>query len=630
MEPTIGEIITFYSYKGGTGRSMALANIACLLAQKNNIGNGVLIIDWDLEAPGLHQFFHGKFRNLNSKIGNLPQTQLGLIDLIYEIKDWLEKNDSQNNTLDDVFRSIDINDYIVKTDIPLLFLMPAGRFDDGLYSTRVNEFDWIDFFNKFPLIFTQFASYLRTKYNYVLIDSRTGYTDTSGICTSIMPEKLVTVFTPNRQSLSGIVELIRRATDYRKQSDDLRPLMIFPLPSRIENAESKLQNEWRFGNPNHGFEGYQTQLESILRDVYGLQACDLTEYFDEYQLQYIPRYSYGEEIAVFSERSEDRLSLARSFEDFTERIVGNENPWERLDDQYTKTALERKAESIENSVLPPAGTYRISLWGPRASGKTTYITMLYGLSIRSDSQWIVKPNDIETTNFVRDNINILQQGGFPQATAPVAEPHIYNFELVDMDEPGVEAKMSYLKTITDFFSSKQSKESHQPKSITVSLADVAGEQFLTEPLGHPLWDRLMTSNGLICLLDPAEAEDHFNITFQSLQYLWLRSKDYPDFLANGGRLPHYVAFCFSKIDRPEFTKFINKPRELILYLERQNNLDIEKLLSQYFLPDRIKYFTISSIGIQAKVDGYLIEHPKDISPINILEPLQWLFDKFNK
>ena len=54
-----GQIITFYSYKGGTGRSMALANIACILAdeQKLKNGKGVLMIDWDLEAPGLHRYF---------------------------------------------------------------------------------------------------------------------------------------------------------------------------------------------------------------------------------------------------------------------------------------------------------------------------------------------------------------------------------------------------------------------------------------------------------------------------------------------------------------------------------------------------------------------------------------------
>src|ERR671929_1102141 len=50
----VGEIITFYSYKGGTGRSMALANVAWILASN---GKRVLAMDWDLEAPGLHRYF---------------------------------------------------------------------------------------------------------------------------------------------------------------------------------------------------------------------------------------------------------------------------------------------------------------------------------------------------------------------------------------------------------------------------------------------------------------------------------------------------------------------------------------------------------------------------------------------
>ena len=40
-----GRVITFYSYKGGTGRSMALANVAWVLASS---GRRVLVIDWDL------------------------------------------------------------------------------------------------------------------------------------------------------------------------------------------------------------------------------------------------------------------------------------------------------------------------------------------------------------------------------------------------------------------------------------------------------------------------------------------------------------------------------------------------------------------------------------------------------
>jgi MinD-like ATPase involved in chromosome partitioning or flagellar assembly len=50
-----GAIVTFYSYKGGVGRTMALANVAVQLSRK---GSRVLMVDWDLEGPGLVNLFH--------------------------------------------------------------------------------------------------------------------------------------------------------------------------------------------------------------------------------------------------------------------------------------------------------------------------------------------------------------------------------------------------------------------------------------------------------------------------------------------------------------------------------------------------------------------------------------------
>lgn len=54
VERRPGRILTFYSYKGGTGRSMAVANIAWILSSS---GKKVPVLDWDLEAPGLHRYF---------------------------------------------------------------------------------------------------------------------------------------------------------------------------------------------------------------------------------------------------------------------------------------------------------------------------------------------------------------------------------------------------------------------------------------------------------------------------------------------------------------------------------------------------------------------------------------------
>lgn len=48
-------IFTFYSYKGGVGRSLALLNTAYDLVSR---GRHVLIIDMDLEAPGVSGFLH--------------------------------------------------------------------------------------------------------------------------------------------------------------------------------------------------------------------------------------------------------------------------------------------------------------------------------------------------------------------------------------------------------------------------------------------------------------------------------------------------------------------------------------------------------------------------------------------
>ena len=68
-------IYTFYSYKGGVGRSMAMANVGELFSQA---GLNVLLVDWDLEAPGLERFFALE----NEKTAAQP----GVIDMLSDYK----------------------------------------------------------------------------------------------------------------------------------------------------------------------------------------------------------------------------------------------------------------------------------------------------------------------------------------------------------------------------------------------------------------------------------------------------------------------------------------------------------------------------------------------------------------
>jgi hypothetical protein len=172
-----------------------------------------------------------------------------------------------------------------------------------------------------------FAERLARDYSFVLIDSRTGLTDTSGICAMLMPEVLVTVFTPNLQNINGVTDFVREAARYRARSDDLRPLIVYPLPSRIEASEPALRRSWRFGDSADEVPGFQNEFQAVFQEIYALGTCDLTAYFDDVQIQHVPRYAYGEAIAVLDEEAQDRLSLTQSYLHFTSRVLRGDPPW---------------------------------------------------------------------------------------------------------------------------------------------------------------------------------------------------------------------------------------------------------------------------------------------------------------
>lgn len=373
-----GEIITFYSYKGGTGRTMALANTACLLAEqlrKNERRPRILAIDWDFEAPGLHRYFlpymPARTRNsLNNKLGcldffealNKPKylKQFNLRDVV-----------GNRKVARDVVAAIGLEKYTIELPDHDLFLMKAGKFDNT-YGRRVSAFDWVKFFGKTPGFFSGFADYLRENFDYVLVDSRTGVTDASGICTALLPDKLVAVFTPNNQSLGGLDEVVRQAVNYRKQSADWRSLIVFPLPSRIEQARPSLLEKWRHGGkprPGEGEsfldnEGFQPLFERMFREIYGQDACNLGPYFDQVMLQHIPDYAYGEPIAVLEEKDDSRISLRSAYQTFLSHLTELPGPWVSLataraekqtldlcDEAHTRIATGRKEEAQRIGLL---------------------------------------------------------------------------------------------------------------------------------------------------------------------------------------------------------------------------------------------------------------------------------------
>ncbi|HEY7395934.1 MAG TPA: hypothetical protein VH559_13860, partial [Gemmatimonadaceae bacterium] len=340
-----GQVITFYSYKGGTGRSMALANTAVLLAGRGQEPVDTLMIDWDLEAPGLHKYFPVRADQAPMADPDHP----GLTDL-FDVLFSAARRFSTLGELErrakmiDLVSSIDPDVYISATDVPGLCLLKAGRFDEG-YSDLVNRFRWDEFYEWAPWAFRALTERLIKKYRYVLVDSRTGITDTSSICTSLLPDKLVVVFTPNEQSLEGVRELVDRTIAHRHASDDLRPLIVYPLPSRIEESEPTERDAWRLGSKARGLVGWQRLFESTLANAYEITECNLSTYFDQVQIRHHPFYAYGEKVAVRIDRGTEVTALPRIYERFVEWLADRASPWESAE-----AAAARRARAIGRRV----------------------------------------------------------------------------------------------------------------------------------------------------------------------------------------------------------------------------------------------------------------------------------------
>src|SRR5580693_1025783 len=140
------EVITFYSYTGGVGRSMALANVASLLARRCEPERGVLMVDWDLESPSLHHYFHDTFGSW-SAAGNDIERQPGLLEMFRQLDSLIPETGLDSEDAAAVFESLNPDSFVVPTDVPSLSLMKAGRFD-GDYFSAVGAFKWASLYER--------------------------------------------------------------------------------------------------------------------------------------------------------------------------------------------------------------------------------------------------------------------------------------------------------------------------------------------------------------------------------------------------------------------------------------------------------------------------------------------------
>lgn len=225
MSERRGKVITFYSYKGGVGRTFLLANVAATLRQW---GASVLCVDWDLEAPGLHHY-------LRPASG---PAEVGLLDVIEGFQPGLPLP----------WRQACVEGPALTRAAPRggLSLLLAGG-GGPTYSRRLQAIDWAKLYEAgLGDAIEAMRDEWRAAYDFVLVDSRTGLNDLAGICTIQLPDLLVLVGTASQQSIDGlraVLDMVHRGRDalpYERAAVHALPVLS-RFDQRVEHDRAK---EW--------------------------------------------------------------------------------------------------------------------------------------------------------------------------------------------------------------------------------------------------------------------------------------------------------------------------------------------------------------------------------------------------
>jgi WD40 repeat protein len=225
MNPPRPAVATFYSYKGGVGRTMLAVNTAVALARERK----TLLWDLDVEAPGMHHI---------AGLGLSTAPTKGFLDWLCA---WQPRG---KRALDPVLspptakQLAQLSKAVRPTKFNNLNILPAhgGSSDPAYLYTQIDWPRW--FVHELPVgmqLFEAVLAHLRAEgFEQVLIDARTGITDLGGLLVGLLPDITVLVGNYGQQNLVGMHQVWQALQARPQQQDALAGLRQGrPMPHRL-------------------------------------------------------------------------------------------------------------------------------------------------------------------------------------------------------------------------------------------------------------------------------------------------------------------------------------------------------------------------------------------------------------
>lgn len=334
-------IYTFYSYKSGVGRTMAMANIADLLRQH---GLKVIVVDGELESPDLERYFPGP-----QGIGS----HFGLINLILDFKEIMSQpvdtiEGKGELPLPNLLR------YLVEIgvdDAQPLMLMPAGKRDGvgdfEVFSKTVRLFDWKDFYENWEgeSFFKWLKQELCKLADVILINSCSGISEIGNICIHEMADVVVLFCGSNQQSLDGTLKIAASLIGpQRSKALSSRFVGSIIVPARIEErVDAKLVHDFKLDL----IKGCTPFLPP------DKAAQENFEYFWNLRVPNVPRFTFTEGLVVRTPGGDEERAFVASLTKVLQAMARLAPPESRLyklcDDQPVpiSTPQPRLPEGIE-------------------------------------------------------------------------------------------------------------------------------------------------------------------------------------------------------------------------------------------------------------------------------------------